>query len=132
MSDLKIAIKKIKARLSITEQLLASFGDVDDLDEQERDALCFENGKTKAYEESIYELEMLNHIVNNNKMVERKLKPVDENCLYKPVLTAKGGAIYVGKNFEDEYMVNRKDFVLRGGNILRLPDYDYGDGGNYL
>lgn len=62
----------------------------------------------------------------------KKLKPVDENCLYKPVLTAKGGAIYVGKNTQDEHMVNRMNFVVEGGHVMRDPDHDYGDGGNYL
>lgn len=85
--------------------------------------------RTKISEENFYCDSCDEYFKHNPK--PKKLKPVDENCLYKPILTAKGSAIYVGKNTQDEYMVNRVNFVLKGGNVVRYLDYDYGDGGNY-
>jgi hypothetical protein len=84
--------------------------------------------------------------IRNHPCFKKKLKPVDENCLYKPVRVCDG-VIYSGENLECIYLGNRghKIYILDTDvmdvlrynpliqplQITRLENYDYGDGGNY-
>ncbi len=71
---------------------------------------------------------------------EKKLKPVDENCLYKPVLTIGSdkedrGQILVGI-YDDAMCIFKKDYLkleimADKDKVYRIDDYDYGGGGNY-
>lgn len=94
-----------------------------------------------------------NHIPEPGKKVERKLKPVDKNCLYKDILyyglawpNPEVKAMYMGAH--DKFYENDKwhailiykpipellwiDSTVIHKKITRIPDYDYGDGGNYV
>lgn len=75
------------------------------------------------------------HIPDPRKMVGGKLKPVDYNCLYKPITTKGKRVVYLGisrannHTYWDEFRF--KPFETSYLYIDRIPDYDYGDGGNY-
>lgn len=79
------------------------------------------------------------HIADPGKMVERKLKPVDDNCLYKPVLYEDSEYVLIDIiTGQAAFDPNKKEyFIYKNHNFCkcrfpsRIPDYDYGDGGNY-
>jgi len=88
-----------------------------------------------------------NYIKANTPRTSRKLKPVDENCLYKPVMVNVMGDmfegcsskkfIYVGKlSSEEKHCILNKEtmFVIekKQNELQRIEDFDYGDKGNYL
>lgn len=79
----------------------------------------------------------------------KKLKPVDENCLYKPVMIdlkdpsvcIPGQVTYLGIlstcDFKEmPFCIFSGGFInvidLRSYELYRIENYDYGDGGNYL
>lgn len=87
------------------------------------------------------------HIPDVGKMVDKKLKPVDENCLYKPVIISYDFAnkvhpiyseklIYLGTYREIVYTWDLCNFTVGRSDVERvklerITDQDYGDGGNY-
>lgn len=104
----------------------------------------FKNGTYIFSIDAVGELEC---DIEGFEMPERKLKPVDENCLFKPVLAYDDNSswyetILLGKSAYDIKLFcgtpNRAtlDFGVRSmEDVLvakRIEGYDYGDGGNWM
>jgi RecJ-like exonuclease len=108
--------------------------------------------KDKSIQYSLCECCASNPEIANSSTAERKLKPVDENCLYKQVLCRINisplpnksneklvSCIYLGKsqayyrNVAAAFFCEEQKFCdcVDYEDLQRIPGYDYGDGGNY-